>query len=136
MDKHQPLYFNPTFEETIDLIKEVRDYIQYKSSIDNSGLPVVDRLAVIEECGRITSRLTASMAWLLTERAAFEGECDIDALLSSGISSPRSGELLNSKLPLNGNLPVMLHDLLEKSHGLYTRVMRLNDMVRRAAELK
>ncbi len=131
MDGKAPVYFKATFQETLNLIREARDYIQYQSAIDTHKLPTRERLTVIAEHERITSRLITSMSWLITERAVKEGELAVADLLSLDIPMSRDCVLADCTSSENHALPIRLRELLVKSYSIYTRVMRLDDMVRR-----
>ena len=126
-----PVYFRATFQETLNLLRETRDYIQYQLVIDTQKLPTRERLAVIAEHERITSRLITAMAWLITERAVKEGELALTNLLSFDISISRDRVLADCTSSEDQALPARLRELLHKSQSIYTRVMRLDDMVRR-----
>lgn len=131
-----PTFFNGTYDETMALLIEARNYIAYHESIDHRKLPPHVRLQVSYESMRVTSRLTQVMAWLLAQKAVHAGEiteqvaASDDYALSGGeICSDPSG-------PDNEELPAGLRSLLERSHRLYMRVARLDEQFRlRTAQL-
>lgn len=126
-----PTFFNGPYDETMALLIETRNYLTYHDATDHRKLPPHVRLQVSYESMRVTSRLTQVMAWLLAQKAVHAGEMTMeqaagdDFCLSGGeICSDPSG-------PENEELPSGLRSLLSRSHGLYTRVSRLDDMVKR-----
>jgi regulator of CtrA degradation len=125
-------FFNRTFDETMALLIEARNYIAYNEAADQRGLPPQVRLQVSYESLRVTSRLTQVMAWLLAQKAVHAGELtprqvatDEYALSGGDVCTDPSG-------PENEELPSGLRSLLERSHKLYMRVARLDEQVRRA----
>lgn len=125
-------FFTRTYDETMALLVETRNYIAYQEAVDQRSLPPSMRLQVSYECMRVTSRLTQVMAWLLAQRAVHSGEMsprqaasDEFALSGGVICADPSG-------PENEGLPSGLRSLLSRSHSLYMRVDRLGEMVRRA----
>ena len=125
-------FFNRTFDETMALLIEARNYIAYNEAADQRGLSPQARLQVSYESLRVTSRLTQVMAWLLAQKAVHAGELtprqvatDEYALSGGVVCTDPSG-------PENEELPSGLRNLLERSHKLYMRVARLDEQVRRA----
>ena len=60
-------FFNRTYDETMALLIEARNYIAYNEQSDQRGLAPQVRLQVSYESLRVTSRLTQVMAWLLAQ---------------------------------------------------------------------
>ncbi len=126
-------FLNGTYDETMALLIEARNYISFHEAIDQRKLPPHARLQVSYECMRVTSRLTQVMAWLLAQKAVHAGELTLEqvagedyALSGGDICSDPSG-------PENEDLPSGLRGLLERSHKLYMRVERLDGLVRAQA---
>ncbi|MFV3073098.1 DUF1465 family protein [Niveispirillum fermenti] len=124
-------FFNRTYDETMSLLLEARNYVAYQEAADQRSLPPAVRLQASYESMRVTSRLTQVMAWILAQKAVHAGELtqeqavgDDYALSGGHICSDPSG-------PDNLALPPALRSLLQRSHGLYMRTSRLEDMVRR-----
>src|SRR5258707_15621078 len=67
-------FFGKTYDETMSLLVASRDYLANAQPADATGLKPIDRLRVNCEAMRLTTRLTQVMAWLLAQRAVFEGE--------------------------------------------------------------
>ena len=127
-------YFHRTYDETMALLIEARNYAIYHDAIDQRTLTPSARLQVSFEALRVTSRLVQVMAWLLAQKAVHAGELTPEqgageeyALSGGTVCSDPAG-------PENEALPGGLRSLLDRSHRLYVRVSRLDDMVRHDAE--
>ena len=125
-------FFDRAYDETMALLLEARNYVAYQEAVDQRGLPPGTRLQISYESMRVTSRLTQVMAWMLAQKAVHAGEMtqaqavgDDFAISGGRICSDPSG-------PDNPELPGGLRSLLERSHSLYMRITRLEDMVRRS----
>ena len=125
-------FFGKTYDETMSLLVASRDYLANAQPADAVGLKPLDRLRVNCEAMRLTTRLTQIMAWLLAQRAVFEGEmtraraADEEFRLSADaicMAETESGGHI---------LPMRLRELLEHSRRLYIRVARLDELNRRA----
>lgn len=115
------------------LLVEARNYIAYQEAVDNRGLPPNVRLQVSYESMRVTSRLTQAMAWLLAQKAVHAGEMTLEQMASDEYALAGGDICADPSGPENEELPPGLRSLLERSHLLYSRVARLDEMVRREA---
>ncbi|MFD2263854.1 DUF1465 family protein [Lacibacterium aquatile] len=119
-------YFSGTYDETMTLLVEARDYLAAKelgSRDPGHGPDAEGRLLANREAMRITSRLTQVMAWLLLQRAVHEGEVDYDEALKPENRLDGHGVcLVRSEVPL----PPYLGRLLDRSYSLYARIDRLD----------
>lgn len=127
-------FFNGPYDDTMALLVEARNYIAYHDAAEHRKLSPQVRLQISYESMRVTSRLTQVMAWLLAQKAVHAGEISkakgvsVDFALSGGeVCTDGSG-------PENEELPAGLRSLLERSHRLYQRVERLEQMVRDEVE--
>ncbi len=125
-------FIDKAYDETMSLLVEARNYVAFQEGVDQRNLAPGQRLQVSYESMRVTSRLTQVMAWMLAQKAVYAGEMsqaravgEEFALSGGEICSDPSG-------PDNAELPAGLRSLLERSHRLYMRVSRLEDMVRQA----
>ena len=125
-------FFNKTYEEAMDLLVEMRDYVAYTQPRDRSGLSPVESARLCGATLRVTARLTQIMAWLLAQKAVHAGEIDTAdavarhrplAAIAICMSDERAEEV--------AGLPSYFRDIVDRSHRLYVRVARLDDMVRR-----
>ncbi|HYH38255.1 MAG TPA: DUF1465 family protein [Azospirillum sp.] len=130
-------FFNGTYDETMALLIEARNYIAYHESGDHRGLPPHVRLQISYESMRVTSRLTQVMAWLLAQKAVHAGEISQEVAASEEFALS-GGEICSDPSgPDNEELPSGLRSLLERSHRLYMRVHRLDEQFRdRVAQLE
>ena len=69
------IVFTRTYDETLDLIVEARNYMTHTSNLANTAdrwrYPICGSAV---EALRVTSRLTQVMAWLMLQRAVQYGE--------------------------------------------------------------
>jgi len=84
------------------------------------------------EALRVTARLTQVMAWLLAQKAIHAGE------LSTAEVIERQDRLTDIAVCMDEEaadeivgLPARFRELLDRSHRLYIRVARLDEMIRR-----
>jgi regulator of CtrA degradation len=127
-----PRFFSKTYDETMSLLLASRDYLANAQPADARGLTPIERLRVNCEAMRLTTRLTQIMAWLLAQRAVFEGE--ISRTMAAGEEFRLSGDrICMAETESTTSLPDRLRELLEHSRRLYIRVARLDEMNRRAA---
>jgi regulator of CtrA degradation len=126
-------FFNKTYDEALALMVEAKDYIEWHERDDGGMLLDLDRLRLSRETMRVTSRLTQIMAWLFAQKAVVVGELSraeaaAEPYTLSGHDVCAPGD------PAHGRgLPAKMVDLLDRSHHLYVRVSRLDQLVRREA---
>ena len=125
-------FFNRTYDETMALLIEARNYIAYNEQSDQRGLAPQVRLQVSYESLRVTSRLTQVMAWLLAQKAVHAGELTQEQVATDEYALSGGDVCTDPSGPENEELPAGLRSLLERSHKLYMRVARLDEQVRRA----
>ena len=65
-----------TFEDTLDLLVEARNYAAFSPSARDGRRTPMEGLAVAGSHLRVTSRLAGVMAWLLHRKAVGAGEID------------------------------------------------------------
>jgi hypothetical protein len=118
-----------TYEETLGLLGEARDWVEQNINSDDRP-PPNERFNIVTHQCRVVTRLEWVMAWLMFRKAVSIGE----------INEPHA---LEEREPLNGQkyyltqhdrtisyLPQRLEQLLDSSHELYARVARLDAMIR------
>ena len=126
-------FFGKTYDETISLLVASRDYLAHAQPAEAAGLKPIDRLRVNCEAMRLTTRLTQIMAWLLAQRAVYEGEMPRSKASADAFrltSDPICMAEMDSSITI---LPMRLRELLDESRRLYVRVARLDELNRRAA---
>lgn len=124
-------FFNRTYDETMTLLIETRNYIAYHEALDQRKLSPHARLQVSYESMRVTSRLTQVMAWLLAQKAVHAGELTPEQVATEEYALSGGHVCSDASGPDNEDLPNGLRSLLDRSHRLYTRVARLDEQVRR-----
>ena len=136
----EPRYFgetfsaviDKTFEDTLDLLVEARNYVAFSPSAPDDRSTPMERLAVAGSRLRVTSRLAGVMAWLLYQKAVGAGEIDEAETIHTLPRLDGVDPCLDDRNDDNRDLPAGLQDLLARSHRLYLRVARLDAMVREA----
>jgi regulator of CtrA degradation len=126
---HATEFFGKTYGEAMGLLVEARDYLTHREAIDRETLAAADRLRFCSETMRLTSRLTQVMAWLLAQRAVYEGEISAERALEG--NDALAGLAICMKEDSADKLPQRLANLLDRSRRLYVRVARLDELVRR-----
>ena len=127
-------YFHRTYDETMAMLIEARNYAVYHEALDQRTLSANLRLQVGYESLRVTSRLTQVMAWLLAQKAVYAGELTREQAAGDEFALSGGPVCLDPSGPENESLPSGLRSLLDRSHRLYIRVSRLDDMVRQSVE--
>jgi regulator of CtrA degradation len=125
-------FFSKTYDEALALLIDARNYVAYEEAGDRAPLDSIRRLEMSRETTRLTARLTQVMAWLLFQKAILAGEIGRD---------PAARDRLDGQAVCLGDdgsaaaLPGRLRDLLIRSHRLYVRVLRLDELLARDLRL-
>ena len=127
-------YFHRTYDETMALLIETRNYVAYQEAANMRALPPQARLQVSYESLRVTSRLTQVMAWLLAQKAVVAGELTREQLAGEAFALSGGTVCTDPSGSDDDSLPNGLRSLLDRSHRLYIRVSRLDHMVRTEVE--
>jgi regulator of CtrA degradation len=127
-------FFGKTFDEALTLLVQARDYISVSVGDRPVGRTADDHLRFARETMRVTARLTQIMAWLLTQKAVHAGELSPRQAASEEHRLAGHAVCIKHDEADHIGLPIGLQALLARSHALYVRVSRLDDLVRRAAE--
>ena len=125
-------FFAKTYNETLGLLVEVRDYVVDGEQRDRAALTPVVGARLSCETMRVTARLSQVMAWLLAQKAVHAGELSTEEVIE------RHDRLTDIAICMDEKpedevvgLPARFRELLERSHRLYIRVARLDEMIRR-----
>ena len=132
-DETPTAFFSKTYDEATGLLVAARDYLAAHEQADRARLEVGDRLRLTCEATRLTSRLTHIMAWLLARKAVFAGELTQEAAVRPPYLLERNETLADGDPTAYENLPKSLSQLMDRSHRLYVRVARLDELARRTA---
>lgn len=121
--------YHGTYDETIDLMIEARNYMSY---VDNRSREQTDAIASLRlscEAMRVTSRLTQVMAWLMMQRAVQEGEITANEAISEPNRLSGVAVCLDVSFANDDSLPRGLKSLLSRSHRLYLRIVHLEEQI-------
>jgi regulator of CtrA degradation len=132
---HPPVaFFGRTYEDALALTQAARDYIAGARRVAKDLAPG-DALAFSVESMRLTTRVVQVMAWCLARKAIFAGELDGGAATIERFAlSGRDVCLGGAEKADNPSLPERFRALLSESRALYVRVLRLDELLRRAAD--
>ena len=119
-----------TFDEGVALTLEVRNYIAYHEQADRREYDLARCLQVGYQHTRVSARLIQVMTWLLAMKALLAGEISPDQFAAPQYAMTVTDECRSPSGPELVELPTGLRSLLERSHLLYQRIQRLDDMVR------
>jgi regulator of CtrA degradation len=125
-------FFDRTFDETCRLVVEARDYVHQLTQDKEPATPMV-RLITSCETMRLTARLTQIMAWLLVQKAVHAGELGRAEARRTQHRLGGRGVCLAVGSWGVVRLSPRLQRLLDRSHALYERIARLDDMMGNAA---
>ncbi len=132
LDAQPTAFFSRTYDEAVDLVEAARSYLKVLEPIDRKTLAAPDRLRLCSETMRMTARLTQIMAWLLSQRAVHAGEITRAEALSDQQALTDVAVCMTQDEQAWRGLPQRLVNLLDKSHRLYVRVARLDELARRS----
>jgi len=126
-------FFDRTYDEAIALLHEARNYIAFQEPRDVEPLGPDARLLVSQETLRITCRMTQVMAWLFGQRAVHRGEITRSEALAPEYGIGGQSVCLDLTHADDPRLPAAVAALLDRSHRLYQRVVRLDRQIRETA---
>ncbi|MDE1901923.1 MAG: DUF1465 family protein [Alphaproteobacteria bacterium] len=118
-----------TFDESVALTQEVRNYIAYHEGADRREFELTHCLHVGYHHTRVSARLIQVMTWLLAMKALLSGEISPEQFTAPQYALTDSEECSSDKGEEDANIPAGLRDLLQRSHALYSRIKRLDAMV-------
>jgi regulator of CtrA degradation len=123
-----------TFDESVALTLEVRNYIAFHEQADRREFDLTRCLQVGYQHTRVSARLIQVMTWLLAMKALLAGEISPEQFASPQYQLADSADCESETGPEVMELPTGLRSLLERSHALYQRILRLDAMVRAKLE--
>ncbi len=126
-------FFGRTFEEALGLVIEARDYVAGRLAFDRETIGLADQLICDCETLRLTSRLTHVMAWLLIQRAIHAGEIPAEEATTEINRLGGHSVCLVDDSATMARLPTRLQKLMSRSHHLFVRISRLDEMICRGA---
>jgi regulator of CtrA degradation len=126
------IFFMPgLFNETMKLLTEARDYFSTHGEDDQNSVNEYMRAIYASEMSRITLRLSTIMAWTMAQRAVLSGKITAEDAANHHALGYQDVCAVDSSL-LHEVLPDHVCHLLDKSHELYSRVLRLDERFRSA----
>jgi len=130
MQNTTQLWLNRTFDDTLNLLEEAKYYNKHLIKRQVRHLMPIARLEVTAESLRVTSRLSHTMAWLMTEKAILNDE--LNRLEAENLFRPLYEEstCLRDMEFSDDICPNGLQSLLERSRELFIRACRLENMLR------
>lgn len=124
------IFFMPgVFNETMQLLTEARDYFQTYGEEDQMNVDDYMRTIYASEMSRITLRLSTVMAWTMAQRAVLSGKITQEDAATHHPLGYQDVCSVDSSV-LHDVLPEYVCHLLDRSHELYERVMRLDERFR------
>ena len=121
-------FFQKTYDETLELLIEARNYVRYIERRERMRASTEIGTRIVCEGLRVTTRLTQVMAWALTQRAVFEGELTASQALGEEWRLSGTEVCLDDDGTHDHEIPAGLRGLLDRSHRLYLRALRLEAM--------
>lgn len=124
---NQLLFLPGVFNETLALLFDAHHYFQERGAEEQATLPPTCRPTYATEMTRVTMRLTSVMAWIMVRRAIHAGRMDEE---KASNDYRLDGEDICRTPPSDGleDLPYYMGYLAERSHDLYERVWRLDQL--------
>lgn len=129
MRMRQPPFFRRTYDETMDLMIEARNYMAFVERKERQRASVNTGLRMSCEAMRVTSRLTQVMAWLMVQRAVEEGEIPADAAMAEENRLAGQDVCADESHLADEALPGGLRSLMDRSYRLYMRVARIEEQM-------
>lgn len=126
-----PAFFRRTYDETMSLMVEARNYMAYVERKERERAGIVTGLRMSCEAMRVTSRLTQVMAWLMMQRAVHEGEITVEEAMSQQHRLSGWDVCLDETFIHDESLPGGLRSLMDRSFRLYVRIAHLEEQMLR-----
>lgn len=122
-------FVDRTYKETIILLEEAREYTMlYGTNHMSSGYPESDRCLIIREMFRLTTRLSAMIAWLLIQKGVAVGEISAEQAHKDQNRLLGHSVCAESVHIMDVALPPILDRLLEKSRELFDQASKMDRM--------
>lgn len=128
--------FQATYKEGMNLVEEAARYLDGPGRDQAKNLPRSTALAYATESMRLTTRLMQVAAWLLVQKAVYEGEMSRDEALSKKYMLGGKDVARATTLKAVALLPDTLKDLVIRSESIFARVDRLDSQMRTGTMIK
>ena len=126
---------NKNYNEAMELLVEARLYLsRNRFNLDMISDPI-DRLIYCRESTRLTTRLTHVIGWLMTQKAVNAGEITWNEAMTT-YQSLENEKICNESMKQDeAELPNELMGLLQRSEDMFSRISRLDSLVRKNLSL-
>ncbi len=128
-----PVFYDRIYDDAVKLTVEVRDYFADRAETDRIFLTQGQKLAMMRESMRVTTRLAQAVAWIMAQRAVHEGEISAENARESRYRLENHRVCLAEDDGRLAGLPAEFKVLWWRSQRLYQRVARLEDLAQRRA---
>ena len=128
-----PIFYDRMYDDAVKLTVEVRDYFADRAETDRIFLTQGQKLAMMRESMRVTTRLAQSVAWIMAQRAVHEGEISVEDARKSNYRLENHRVCLAEDDGRLAGLPSEFKVLWWRSQRLYQRIARLEDLAQRRA---
>ncbi len=117
-----------TYSEALSLLKETRQLLT--AAAPGATSDPAHRLFVNAEYSRVASRLAHIVSWLMAQKAVQQGDTSWPSVLARQTPLNQLDTCTNGDTSEDAELPIELRELLARSHTLFTRVARIDEMTR------
>ncbi len=125
------VFLDKAYNEALELLVDVRDYIAEPSADDGEKLAPQDHAVLVHQMTKITRRLTDAMAWLLLQKAVMAEEITVaDAEKADAAALPPEPVVDNKDRADLRKLPLVARGLIDRSQRLYAEAERLQSSLR------
>lgn len=122
--------FDRTYDETLSLLIEARDYLAQNQALAQERGSVAHRLVYAHETLRLTARLSQVVAWVPAQRAIHAGEIAPNEVRAEDHRRAAREFCLADDTKATAMLPPYLQSLSKWAAGLYRRIGRLDALTR------
>ncbi|MHA1564829.1 MAG: DUF1465 family protein [Alphaproteobacteria bacterium] len=117
-----------TYAEALGLLRETKRLLSAASPEVTSD--PAQRLFINAEYSRVASRLAHIVSWLMAQKAVQQGDATWHAMHNKQPPLAALDVCVDERSVTDEELPVELRELLARSHTLFTRVARIDEMTR------
>lgn len=140
MDAPMIAFIEDSYQESLTLITELRDYL---SDLQADAADAQDgdtaeqdpqvKIRVIGEISSMTRHMTEAMAWLLLQKAAAAGEITADEARTRADGLLTDDEAPKPTAPGAGVLPIEVRGYMDRSRRLYDQIQRLRETLQKTS---
>ncbi|MEX1147377.1 MAG: DUF1465 family protein [Sphingomonadales bacterium] len=120
-------FVEKTYGEAMALVHRSAHYLGGEGAAFRSGLDDAMRPVFTAESLRVTTRLMQVVSWLMTQRAALEGEMTQDEANAQEHRLGAADICLAEPLEGSDELPEVFQEIADSSLNLYRRIARIED---------